>query len=69
MGTTKVEVCGRLVLACGGRGEILLFLQRERDWYEPGAAGRPKSFLCGGCGAQLSLANRVVGASVRPPRQ
>jgi hypothetical protein len=57
---TKVKVSGRLALACGGCGEIILFLGRERDWYEPGSDGRPKSFLCSGCGQQLTLANRVV---------
>jgi hypothetical protein len=62
MDITKVEVCGRLALACGGCGEIILFLGRERDWYEPGADGCPRSFMCSGCGAQLTLANRVVEA-------
>jgi hypothetical protein len=62
MGMTRVEVCGRLALACGGCGEIILFLGRERDWYEPGADGRPRSVMCSGCGAQLTLANRVVEA-------
>jgi hypothetical protein len=62
MGITRVEVCGRLALACGRCGEIILVLGRERDWYEPGADGRPRRFLCGGCGAQLTLANRVVEA-------
>ena len=62
MGIDKVKVSGRLALACGGCGELILFLGRERDWYGPGAEGRPRSFLCGGCGQQLTLANRVVGA-------
>jgi hypothetical protein len=60
--TTKVEVSGRLALACGGCGELILFLGRQRDWYEAGDDGRPRSFACGGCGARLTLANRVVGA-------
>lgn len=60
MDITKVEVCGRLALACGGCGEIILFLGRGRDWYEPGTDGRPRSFLCSGCGQQLTLANRMV---------
>jgi hypothetical protein len=60
MDITKVKVSGRLALACGGCGEIILFLGRECDWYEPGADGRPRSYLCSGCGAQLTLANRVV---------
>jgi hypothetical protein len=42
MDITKVEVCGRLALACGECGEIILFLGRERDWYEPGADGCPR---------------------------
>lgn len=63
MDITKVEVCGRLALACGGCGEIILFLGRERDWYEPGTDDRPRSILCSGCGQQLTLANRVVGVS------
>ncbi len=40
--TTKVRVSGRLALACGGCGEIILFLGRERDWYETGEDGRPR---------------------------
>ena len=60
MGITKVKVCGRLGLACSRCGELILFLGRERDWYEPGANGRPRSILCSGCGAQLTLADRVV---------
>ncbi len=60
MDITKVEVGERLALACGGCGEIILFLGRERDWYERGADGRPTSFLCSGCGQQLTLADRVV---------
>ena len=63
--TTKVWVSGRLALACGGCGEIILFLGRERDWYEAGDDGRPRNFPCGGCGAQLTLANRVVEAGAR----
>jgi hypothetical protein len=62
MDITKVEVYGRLALACGGCGEIILFLGRERDWYEPSADGRPRSFICSGCSGQLTLANRVVEA-------
>ena len=54
------EVSGRLALACGGCGEVILFLGRERDWYESGANGRPRRFACGGCGALLTLADRVV---------
>ena len=61
--TTKVKVSGRLALACGGCGELILFLGRERDWYEAGDDGGPRSFPCGGCGAWLTLANRVIGAS------
>lgn len=59
--TTKVRESGRLALACGGCGEIILFLGPERDWYEPEANGSPRSFPCGGCGARLTLANRLVG--------
>jgi hypothetical protein len=60
MDITRVEVSGRLALACGGCGEIILFLGRERDWYEPSSDGRPRSLTCSGCGAQLTLADRVV---------
>ncbi len=42
MGITRVEVSGRLALACRRCGEIILFLGRERDWYESGADGRDK---------------------------
>jgi hypothetical protein len=65
MGTTKVKVGGRLALACGGCGEIILFLGRERDWYEAGDDGRPRSFPCGGCTERLTLANRVVRGGAR----
>ena len=59
--TTKVKASGRLALACGGCGELILFLGRERDWYEVDDGG-PRSFSCAGCGTQLTLANRVIGA-------
>jgi hypothetical protein len=62
MRVTEVEVSGRLALACGGCGEMTLLLGRERDWYESGSDGRPRSFPCGGCGRRLTLANRVLGA-------
>jgi hypothetical protein len=62
MDITKVEVYGRLALACGGCGEIILLLGRERDWYEPSADGRPRSFIFSGCSGQLTLANHVVEA-------
>ena len=60
MRITEVEVSGRLALACGGCGEVILFVGREQDWYEPGSVGRPRRFPCGGCGALLTLADRVV---------
>jgi hypothetical protein len=62
MDIIKVEVHGRLALACGGCGEIIVFLGHGRDWYVPGAHGRPRSFMCSGCGGQLTLANRIVEA-------
>jgi hypothetical protein len=68
MGITRVRISGRLALACRGCGEIILFMGRERDWYESGADGRPRSFVCGGCGACHTLANRVVGPGVRSSR-
>jgi DNA-directed RNA polymerase subunit RPC12/RpoP len=68
MGITSVEVSRRLALSCRGCGEIILFLGRKRDWYESGADGRPRSFVCSGCGAHLTLANRVVGAGARSSR-
>ena len=60
MRVTEVEVSGRLALACGGCGEVILFLGGERDWYEPGSDGGLRRFACGGCGALLTLADRVV---------
>ena len=68
MGITKVGISGRLALACSGCGEFILFLGRERDWYESGADGRPRSFACSGCGARLTLAYRVVGSGSRTSR-
>ena len=62
MGATQVEVFGRLALTCGGCGEAILFLGRERGWYEAGADGRPRSFMCGECGERLTLADRVMEA-------
>jgi hypothetical protein len=32
------------------------------------ADGRPRTFLCSGCGAHLTLADRVVGAGARSSR-
>jgi hypothetical protein len=71
---TEVEVSGRLALACGGCGELILFLGRESDWLEAGDNGRPRVFPCGGCGGGLTLASRVVadrnGSVFRgPPRR
>ena len=68
MGITRVEVSGRLALACRGCGEIILFLGRERDWYESGADVRLRSFVCSGCGARLTLASRMVGAGTQSSR-
>ena len=68
MGITKVEVGGRLALSCGGCGEIVFLLGRERDWYGPGADGRPRSFVCSGCGTRLTLADRVVEAGAGSSR-
>jgi hypothetical protein len=68
MGITSVEVSGRLALACSGCGEIILLLGRERDWYESGADGRPRSFACSGCGTHLTLANRVIRSGARSSR-
>ena len=65
MGITKVGITGRLSLACCGCGEIILFLGRERDWYESGTDSRPRSFVCSGCGAHLTLADRVIGPGAR----
>ena len=62
MGITRVRISGRLALACRGCGEIILFVGRERDWYESGADGRPRSFVCSGCGTHLTLADRALGA-------
>jgi hypothetical protein len=63
--TAKAELLGRLALACGGCGEIVLLLGRKRGWCEPGASGDPRGFPCGGCGVRPILANRVVGADAR----
>jgi len=68
MGITRVRIAGRLALACRGCREIIVLLGRERDWYEPSADGRPRSFACGGCGTHLTLADRVIGAGSRSSR-
>lgn len=62
MRITEVEVSGRLALACGGCGELILFLGRESDWFEAGNNGRPRIFPCSGCGRDLTLASRVVAS-------
>jgi hypothetical protein len=62
MGITKLEASGHPALACVRCGEIILLFRPERDWYDLGAAGRPRSFLCRGCGVRLTLADRVVEA-------
>jgi hypothetical protein len=68
MGITGVEVSGGLELACRGCAELILFLGREVDWYESGADGRPRSFVCSGCGARLTFAERVVRDGARSSR-
>ncbi len=57
---TAVRVSGRLALVCGGCGELSLLLSREQDWYGTGEDGHPNTFPCGGCGKELTLADRVV---------
>jgi hypothetical protein len=68
MGITRVEVSGRLALACRGCGELILIVGRERGWYESGTDGRLRSFVCSGCGTHLTLADRVVGPGARSSR-
>jgi hypothetical protein len=68
MGMTRVEVSGRLALACCGCGEIIVFMGCESDRFEPDADGRLRSFVCSGCGGLLTLADRVVGAGARSSR-
>lgn len=60
MRITEVEVSGRLALACGGCGELILFLGRDSDWFVAGEDGRPRVFPCGGCYGDLTPASRVV---------
>ena len=62
----KVEISRRLALACDGCGEIVLLLGSDREWYEPGGNGGLRGFPCGGCGARLTLADRVLGTALRP---
>lgn len=62
MRITEMEVSGRLALACGGCGELILFLGRQSDWFEAGEDGGPRIFPCGGCGRELTLASRVVSS-------
>jgi hypothetical protein len=59
-----------------GQGDPNLSLYRmafearaqPRLTYDSGADGRPRSFVCSGCGTHLTLADRVVGAGVRSSR-
>lgn len=60
MGIIEVAVSGRLALACERCGELIVFLGREQDWYGWGDDGQPRSFPCGGCGAELIPAERML---------
>lgn len=51
---SELELSDRIVLRCGACGERVVLLGREDDWYSEGRS----SFACG-CGAKLTLADRV----------
>lgn len=50
-----VDPSERIVLKCAGCAERLILLGLEEDWYREGRT----SFPCGGCGREVTLANRV----------
>ncbi len=51
---SELELSDHIVLRCGACGERVVLLGREDDWYSEGRS----SFACG-CGARLTLADRV----------
>jgi hypothetical protein len=51
----EIEASGCAVLACHSCGEWMVLLGGAGDWYREGRS----TFACGGCGRELTLANRV----------
>ena len=56
----EIEASGCAILACRSCGERMVLLGSTDDWYREGYKG----FGCGGCGSEMTLADRVVG--IRP---
>jgi hypothetical protein len=53
--TMEMEASGRVVLACRSCGERTILLGSTGDWYRE----ERELFGCGGCGRELTLADRV----------
>jgi hypothetical protein len=51
----EIEASGCVVLACGSCEERTVLLGSTDDWHQEGR----ESFECGGCGRELTLADRV----------
>ena len=56
----EIEASGCVVLACGSCEKRTILLGSTDDWHTEGH----ESFECGGCGRELTLADRVE--EVRP---
>ena len=55
----EIEATGSVVLACRSCEERTVLLGSTDDWQREGRV----TFSCGGCGRELTLADRVVEAS------
>jgi len=53
----EIEASGCIVLACRSCKERTALLGATHDWYRKGRT----TFVCGGCGRGMTLADRVVG--------
>jgi hypothetical protein len=51
----EIEATGSVVLACGSCEERTVLLGGADDWQREGRT----TFSCGGCGRELTLADRV----------
>jgi hypothetical protein len=56
----EIEATGSVILACRSCEERTVLLGGADDWQREGRT----TFSCGGCGRELTLADRVVEASL-----